>query len=254
MSTVANTKTKTSGSASATVFISVMALGAAVMLADGILQADASHLWKFAGLLLAGALTARLKVKLPGLNGNMSVSLPFLLIAMTRLSLLDTVLTAAVSVFLQSIPKAPHKFNPIHALFNVSTAIVATGMGWQAFHRAPATYANATTSLLLGCVVYVLASTLPVAGIISFTEHQGAWHTWSEIVQLTFPYYVASTGLASIASPIHGNATWSLLVGTSLVAIVMYRSFHRYFAASSATAPIPTTPEPYKAKSASAAA
>jgi hypothetical protein len=252
MSTVANTQAKNSRSASATVFIAAIGMGASAMVVDGLFRANSWHLWQFAGLLLVSTLTARLKVKLPGLSSNMSVSLPFLLIAMTRLSLLEMLCTATVSVFTQSVPKSPHKFNPVHALFNVSTGILATGLGWEAFHRAAAARTDSTASLLLGCMAYLLASTLPVAGIISLTENQGALRTWSELVHLSFPYFVASAGLASIALSLQGNTTWSLLVGMLLVSLVMYRSYRRYFVLANTSTPVSAPAEACKSKSAAA--
>ncbi len=252
MSTVANSKTANAGSRSATVFIVATVTCAAAMLGAAGLQLHSWHTWQFLGLLLASTLTARLKVKLPGLSSNMSVSLPFLLITMTQMSLPEMLLTAAVSIFAQSIPKAPHRFDLVHTLFNVSSGILATGLGWEAFHHLAAAHDNATSCLLFGCLTYLAASTLPLAGIISLTEKQNAFRTWLEIMQMSFPYYVASTGLASIALSLQGNSTWSLLVGMSLVAFVMYHSYRRYFASAHSGAPISTPAPACKTKAAAA--
>ena len=249
MSTMANTQRK-SGTAS-NVFIATVALSASGMVADGFFRAHTWHVWEFLGLLLASALTARLKVKLPGLNSNMSVSLPFLFIAMARLSLPEMLFTAAFSVFTQSVPKSPHKFNPVHALFNVATGVLATGLSWEGFQRASAVHANTTVCLLFGCITYLMASTLPVAGIISLTDNHKAFQTWSEIMHLSFPYYVASTGLASIALSVQGNTTWSLLVGMSMVAFVMYNSYRRYFGVANTGT---SKPEANQSKAAAAGA
>jgi hypothetical protein len=250
MSTVANAKAKNSVPASATAFIAATVMCASAMVVESFLHNNSWHVREWVGLLVAGTITARLKVKLPGVNSNMSVSLPFLLISMTRLSLPEVLFTAAVSLFTQSVPKAPHKFNPVHALFNVSSGILATGLGWEAFQRASSVYANPTASLLAGSVAYLFASTLPVAKIISLTESQNAFRTWTEIMHLSFPYYVASTGLASIALSVQGNTTWSFLVGMSLVAFAIYNSYRRYFAVTD-THPVPA--DDLKSKSAAAA-
>lgn len=240
MSTVANTRTANSGSSSATVFIAVTVMAASAMVVEGGRHVDSWHVWEFCGLLLVSTVTARLKIKLPGLSSNMSVSLPFLLVAMTRLNLLEMLITAAVSVFTQSVPRSPHKFIAVHALFNVATGVLATGLGLEAFHRAVSAHANATAALLLGCSTYLISSTFPLAGIIALTEQQKVFRTWSEIVHLSFPYYVASTGLASMALSLQGNTSWSLLVGMALITLVMYRSFCRYFGFVSAGSSAPT--------------
>ena len=253
MSTVANTKTKSSTPASAKALIAAVALCAAALVVDGFFRANTWHVWEFMGLVLAATLTARFKVKLPGVNSNMSVSMPFLFIAMTRLSLPEMLFTAAMSVFTQSVPKAPHRFNPVHALFNVSTGVFATGLGWEVFHRAAGFHANSTAALLVGCMAYLFASTLPVAGILSLTDNHKPFHAWSEIVHLSFPYYLASAGMASIAMSLEGNTTWSLLVGMTLVTVVMYNSYRRYFATVNSTTTTLSPAEEEAAKSKSAA-
>ena len=52
------------------------------------------------------AATSRMKIKLPGIDGNMSVNLPFLLIAVVNLSALEAVLIACLSTVVQCWPKA----------------------------------------------------------------------------------------------------------------------------------------------------
>ena len=75
------------------IFIGAMILAAAT--GSGGYAAVASHtlhrLFALAVLALAAA-TSRMKVKLPGINGNMSVNLPFLLTAVVNLSATEAVL------------------------------------------------------------------------------------------------------------------------------------------------------------------
>ena len=229
MSTVANAEANRSVSQGANVFVSFLAVCASAALASAALRHPAWHRWEFLSLLAVAALTARLKLKLPGVNGNMAVSLPFILIAMTRLSLLEALLVAGVSVFTQSIPKAPHKFRFVHALFNVSAALLAAGLGWRAFHFVSTLHSNQVVALVVGCGVQYFVSTAPVAAIIFLTEGVNPFRSWNEIVSLSFPYYLASTGLASMAASLGGNPSLPMLVGMTLVMSVTYRSYRMYF-------------------------
>ena len=172
MSTLGNAGTTNSGSRTAPVFVGFTGICASAILIHGLFTIHGWHSWEFLSLLLVAALTSRLKIKLPGLNGNMSVSLPFILIAMTQLSLPEALAVAASSIFVQSVPRGPHKFRPVQVLFNVSTGLVAAELGWQAFHRGPALHFNPALPLLLGCAAYFFASTIPVAVIISLTENR----------------------------------------------------------------------------------
>jgi hypothetical protein len=210
-------------------FVGFMALGAATMVMQVV---SGAHDWRsgqFLGLLIAGAVSSRLKVKLPGLDGNMSVNLPFIFIAMTQLSVGEALLVALVSVFIQSIPQAPHKFVPVQVLFNLSTALVAAGLGWHSFRFVLDSHLNVAAALALSCATHFLVSTVPVAVILSLVENRSAVRTWMNIVQLSFPYYLASTGLVSIAAGVGGHTSWPTLLGVSCVMFVTYRSYRLYF-------------------------
>lgn len=231
MSTAANSGTAKSGSRLAPMFVGFMALNAALVLFQSVSAHQQWHFWEFLGLALAGAASSRFKVKLPGVNGNMSVNLPFIFIAMTQLSVCEALAVAAISVFVQGIPKAPHKFVPVQALFNVSTAVVAAGLGWYAFSLAFVSHRSVAGSLVLACATHLLASTVPVAVIIALTDNRRLFRTWVNIVELSFPYCLASTGLASIAAGVGGHTNWPMLVGIACVMFVTYRSYRLYFAA-----------------------
>jgi hypothetical protein len=252
MSTLGNAGPTNSGSRMAPVFVGFTGICASAVLIHGLFSIHGWHSWEFLSLLVVAALTSRLKIKLPDLNGNMSVSLPFILIAMTQLSLPEALAVAASSIFIQSVPRQRNKFRPVQVLFNVSTGLVAAELGWQVFQRVSVLNFTPTLSLLSGCAAYFFASTIPVAMIISLTEKRDAFPTWSEIVHLSFPYYVASTGLASIAAAIGGHASWPMLVGMSLVMFVTYRSYRVYFGLAGTSAPASLTVQSLKAKSANA--
>jgi len=253
MSTLGTAGTTNSASRMAPVFLGFTGICASAVLIHGLFTIQGWHSWEFLSLLVVAALTSRLKIKLPGLNGNMSVSLPFILIAMTQLSLPEALAVAASSILIQSVPRRPHKFRAVQVLFNVSSGLVAAELGWQIFHRVSVLNFTPTLSLLSGCVVYFFASTIPVAMIISLSENRKALGTWSEIVHLSFPYYVASTGLASIAAAIGEHASWPMLVGMSLVMFVTYRSYRVYFGLVGTSSPASLTAQGMKAKSANTA-
>src|ERR1700722_19207627 len=90
-------------------FIAAMVLAA---IAGTVYAALGSHtlhpFYALASLALAAA-TSRMKVKLPGIEGNMSVNLPFLLMAVVNLSAVEAVLIACVSTAVRSWPQAGAK-------------------------------------------------------------------------------------------------------------------------------------------------
>ena len=216
----------------ATAFITTTAISGLAMLAGSVLKMTALHHYQFLCLLLLGAVTSRTKVKLPGIDGTMSVNLPFLMIAAAQLSLFETVVVALVSATLQSIPKRAGEFQPAKALFNASTIVLSAGMAAILLHndRLIAMHRSGTVALVAACGMFFLVNTLPVATIIAITEGTGIVRIWSSIAHLSFPYYVACTGVTSVVTVISQHAGWQAALTVLPVMLMMYRSYQRYFA------------------------
>src|SRR5215472_14418577 len=187
----------------AALFISLMGGSALTVLIKGALGMHLVLHFPFISLLLLAVLTSRLKVKLPELTGNMAVNLPFLLLAIVQLSLLEAALIACASSLVQSLPRQGKPLKPIQVLFNVSTLTASAGFSHVVFrgHLWPGSNGFLETpSLVLAAGAFFLANTTPVATIISLTEGAKVVRTWFAIVHLSFPYYVAAAGITSIVT------------------------------------------------------
>src|SRR5258708_16585214 len=93
-------------------FIGVMVLAAVASTTYASLASHALHTSYALAILALAAATSRMKVNLPGINGNMSVNLPFLLMAVVNLSALEAVAVASVSAGVPCVPQPPTKFRP----------------------------------------------------------------------------------------------------------------------------------------------
>ena len=182
-------------------------------------------------ILVLAAATSRMKVKLPGITGNMSVNLPFLLMAVVNLSSMEAIAIACVSTVVQCWPKRNGEFKPERMLFNVSMMAFATSVaslmwnaGWlgQSASAKPVMLALATTTFFLG-------QTAPVAGIIKLTEGVAMHQIWLSIAQLSFPYFVISAGMTSIVNVVSHHMGWELALAVFPVMFCIHRSYRRYF-------------------------
>lgn len=222
-------------SASAKLFISLMVLAGLGTLISGLVRWDCKDLVRFFSFLVIAALASRLKVSLPGVNGNMSVNLPFLLIAVVELSLGEAVVIAAVSTFVQCLPSGGRKMNPVQALFNTSTLVLSVGVGAMVFLRASAMAGLAQKSLLIALsgAAYLLANTVPVAAVISLTEGKNIVKLWHDIFRLTFPYFGFGALIAAVAVTATHYVGWQTPLFVAPVMALTYHSYKRFFAAPS---------------------
>src|SRR6202790_3393110 len=105
-------------------FIGLMVLAATASTVYAGLTSHTLHTSYALALLALAAATSRMKIKLPGIDGNMSVNLPFLLMAVVNLSALEAVVIASISTVVQCWPKLAAKFNPAHMLLNASRRVL----------------------------------------------------------------------------------------------------------------------------------
>ena len=195
----------------------------------------ANHSWHisfaFAVLALAAA-TSRMKVKLPGINGNMSVNLPFLLTAVVNLSALEAVVITLASTAVQCWPRKNAKFNPQQMAFNLGMMAFASSAAVLVFRgvtHSSALWHSTTLGLVLATLTLFLGQTAPVAGIVAVSEGKPAWQVWSSVAQLSFPYYVVGAGVVSLVQAVSLHLGWGLALAVFPVMYIIHRSYRLYF-------------------------
>jgi hypothetical protein len=177
-------------------------------------------------ILALAAATSRMKVKLPGIEGNMSVNLPFLLLAAHTLSGLEAILIASISTVAQCWPKSGSKLKPEQMLFNVSMMAFAT---FLANTIAQTGVKLQTPVVAAATAAFFLGQTVPVAGIIHLTQGTSMSGVWKSIAQLSFPYFVLSAGMSSMLNLASREFGWQATLLALPVMFGVYRSFRGYF-------------------------
>jgi len=223
-------------------FIAAMTMAAASVAGYAAYTSHAMHAWFALAVLALAATTSRMKVKLPGINGNMSVNLPFLLTAVVNLSAAEAVAITCVSTAAQCWPKKNAKFNPQQMLFNLSMMTFASSSAslmFQAGWLNRAEWSSSTLPLLLATATLFLGQTAPVAGIVAVSERKSAGSTWWNLAQLSFPYYVVSAGVTSMVQAMSSHLGWGLALAVFPVMYGIHRSYRLYFSQMVESVPQP---------------
>jgi len=220
----------------ARMFVALIAISGLLVFGYALSSTRAVPTGRFISFLLVACLAARLKVKLPGLPGTMSVNLPFILLAAAEMSLAEAVVVGCVSTLVQCLPRGKQKFNPIQAAFSCSTIMLAiTATKWIfASPEVAATIPSVHLRLAVAAMGYSLVNTVPIAIVIALTEAVSALPTWIEMLQLSFPYLVASAGVAGLALAITPEVVWQVPLAMLPVMAGIFLSYRRYFAATGA--------------------
>jgi len=213
-------------------FIGAMTLASISVAGYAAYTNHALHTGFALAVLALAAATSRMKVKLPGINGNMSVNLPFLLTAIVNLSAAEAVVITCVSTAVQCWPKKNAKFNPQQMLFNLSMTAFASSAASLMYHAewlGRTQWSPSTLGLVLATVTLFLGQTAPVAGIVAVSEGKSAGSVWWNLAHLSFPYYVVSAGITSMVQAMSSHLGWGLALAVFPVMYGIHRSYRLYF-------------------------
>jgi hypothetical protein len=216
-------------------FIGAMVVAAGASITYAAAQSHTVHTYYALAILALAAATSRMKVKLPGIEGNMSVNLPFLLTAVITLSAVEAVAIACLSTVVQCWPKRGGKFKPEQMLFNVSMMGLAASLAnlvWDAGW----THATLSQPLMLAATTatFFLGQTIPVAAIIDLTQDplqgESMRKIWTSIALMSFPYFVLSAGVTSMFDMVSHRFGWQAAVVLFPLMYGIHRSYRLYFA------------------------
>jgi diguanylate cyclase (GGDEF)-like protein/putative nucleotidyltransferase with HDIG domain len=210
------------------VFITVVVLCGTSVLTFSILHGRSDNPLKFFCYLVVALGASRLKVNLPGITGTMSVNFLFLLLGVVELSFSETMALGCAAVVVQCLDR--ENPNPIQVVFNVCSTALAIALTFVTYRycMTRSAVSNPSISLFLAASVYFVANTLPVATVISLTEHRSLRKIWADCYFWSFPYYLVGAGVVGTMSWLHGFTDWQTSLLTLPVVYLIYRSYRLY--------------------------
>lgn len=219
-------------SLSSRIFIAaVVTIGAAVLV-KGLIQWKMSKPLEFLALLIMTVIASRLRVKLPGINGTMSVNLPFLLIVAVQLSSSQALAIAALASLVQSMPGTQRRIEPVQAIFNSATITNAVAAAALAFGFASQRGLMLPLSIGAAGIAFFLANTLPIAVVLWLAEGAAPVKTWCGMARLSTPFYALSAGIAALICAATQFAVWGLSLALLPLMYSIYTSYRLYFSGS----------------------
>ena len=212
----------------ARLFIGWIALGGFLLLSYGFLGWHSHDPAQFISYLGIAVVASRLKVKLPGIPGTMSVNFLFILLGLVALGFGETLAIACAATLAQCLfSDRPRSFQ---ILFNVCSVAIATAIAYGAYHWTlnGMPQGGIAVPLLAAASVFFFANTLPVAVVISLTEQKKIQGIWSDFYFWTFPYYLVDAGIATLVGWLNHRVPWETSLLVLPAVYVVYRSYRLY--------------------------
>lgn len=185
---------------------------------------------QFVFYLALAAFASRLKVKLPGVTGALSVNYVFILLAILDLGLPQTVAIACVSTVAQTTMLVRKRPQPIQLMFNLGAIAVFSTFSHRVYHSTLLASIDPSPPIMLlwTALAYYLTNTMAVAVVISLTEGRRVMPTWMDNFFWTAPHYLFGACLALMLSGCNKVFGWQYSVLVMPGIYLLYRSYDLY--------------------------
>jgi hypothetical protein len=226
------------------IFIAAVVVTGVAVLVNGLLHWKTSRPIELGALLVMTLVASRLKVKLPGITGTMSVNVPYLLIAAVRLNAGEALLIAALAGLMQSIgtSKTPATF--VQALFSSAAITNSVAAATVAFHLSSARGFPGPLGITAAGAVFFFANTAQIAMVLWLAERKNLLQAWLGMARLSVPCYVLSTGVAAVVCAAVQFALWGEALAVLPLMYSIYASYKVYFNAHLTKEPWPAGATP----------
>src|SRR5258708_12463442 len=143
-------------------------------------QAAPADSVRYVAYLVCAVLTSRLKVRLPGITGTLSVNCFFIMLAIIELDIQPVLVITCAGTLGQMLWRASKKPRAVQVVFNLASVIVASYCAYTAYHWRFLGFLPHPLPVLmfLATASFFLVNTWSVSGIIALTEASNLGTTW----------------------------------------------------------------------------
>lgn len=182
---------------------------------------------RYFGYLLLACLASTLKIKLPKLNGTMSLNFLFILIGVAELTISETVMLGSLAALIQSLWKPRKQPAAIQVLFNISTVAVGVAVSFAVSH-ALVRKANLLVLLVVAVCAYFVLNTGLISLVLSLTGGKTLSEVWRQCYLWSFPYYVAGAVIAGAIVFSNRTVGWKPAVLMLPMMYLVYSYYRMY--------------------------
>ena len=185
---------------------------------------------RFVTCLVLAVLGSTFKVKLPGMQGTLSISFVLALIAIAQMTLSQSLIVGVVATVVQCYWRARKRPTPVQVLFNISTLVVSVALAFGLLDAVRNSGAL-IPGLVVAALLFFIVNSGMVSLVLALLNSQSAVSIWRNCHRWAFPYYVAGAvvaGLVTVCSQVSG---WRLAFAILPLMYLMYSCYQSWIVA-----------------------
>jgi hypothetical protein len=179
---------------------------------------------RYLACLSLACIGSTMKVRLPGLHGTISVNFVFILMALTQLSLGETLTVAFAATLVQCLWRPKTRPKVVQVLFNSSTVLISTALAYFAARAVPGQN-HPFIALAPAATVFFVMNTGMISLILALLSKTTLLAVWKQCHLWAFPYYLVGAAIVALIDQATATVGWRV----SLLALpVMYLAYSCY--------------------------
>jgi len=188
------------------------------------------HVFELSAYVLMGVLSSRLKVRLPGVKGTLSVNFIFVLLGVVELQKVDVLIISCVATLAQCFLAAQVRPRLVQVVFNLGNAAVCAILCDIVYHSSLLHRMDSSLPVLLFCasITYFLVNTMVVSQIIALTERKKTRIVWQDNFFWTGPQYLFGAALVGVIHVCNSHFGWEYSVLAFPGIYLLDRSYRVY--------------------------
>jgi diguanylate cyclase (GGDEF)-like protein/putative nucleotidyltransferase with HDIG domain len=211
-------------------FLTVIIVAGMMILVVEMFGLRVPDLYRFGSFALLASAAAGFKIALPGMTGTLSANFLFILYALVEFTLPETTILGCFLTLMQCVWHQGRATPLVKTAFNVGTTAIAIQAADIGLHSTIVHFVQLERSiqLMLSATVFFVVHNLPVAAVISMSEHKRFAQVWKDCYQWAFPYYLLGAAMAGLASLASRYVGWQTAVMIVPLVYLIYRSYCIY--------------------------
>jgi diguanylate cyclase (GGDEF)-like protein/putative nucleotidyltransferase with HDIG domain len=191
---------------------------------------QSADLLKYTGFLLMAIFSSRMRIRVPGMPGTLSLNFVFVLFGLVDLSASETIVLGAVVTLMQCLWSADRRPRPAQVVFNTAAMAVAIAITEQVYRSPWLSAPNVDPAIRLAMSTGALffLNTLPVALAIALAEERKFRAVWRECYFWALPYYLGGAAVAQALSYANKYIGYPTVLLTGPALYLIYRSYRLY--------------------------
>jgi len=208
---------------------SVIALGTVILFGCTALDPHLPNTALFLQLAALAILASTFKIRLPGMEGTISLNFVVYLIAISTLTLTESVLIASVATLVQAVWRAKKRPQVLQVLFNVATLAITVAGARFAAQQIRQDETQVPALVVAAIVMFVLNSWL-VSLVVALTSGESALRIWRNCNHWTFLYYLMGAGVSALVIAYGRVVGWEQALAMLPATYLMYSYSNAYIA------------------------